>query len=133
MINEFVKAWDKNKGSLKNFLALQDQDDFSYKFLVEAVIREVINHGEITLDESALTEIDNGDYQGTLLFVVPVDTYQPSVDQYYYTNVYYGSCSGCDTLQGIHNYDNGKPDEDQLKDYMSLCLHILQKFKKMGE
>jgi hypothetical protein len=75
--------------------------------------------------------IDDGDYQGTLLFLIPEDTYQP--DNYYYVKVEYGSCSGCDTLESIRDYDSDTPNDEQVKDYMTLCLHIIQKFKKLGE
>lgn len=83
-----------------------------------------------------MTVIDNGDYQGTQIFLIPMETYQPSVEDYVYTNTYYGSCSGCDTLQAIQSYDyNELPNEEQIKDYMTLALHLLQKccFLKDGE
>ena len=51
---------------------------------------------------------------------------EPFVSDYVYTNTYYGSCSGCDTLQGIHQYEYGLPDEEQVRDYMQLCLGLLQ-------
>ena len=48
-----------------------------------------------------------------------------------YTHNYYGSCSGCDTLQCIQDYDLSKiPDEDQVKEYMQLSLHLLQHMKQ---
>jgi hypothetical protein len=41
----------------------------------------------------------------------------------------YGSCSGCDTLQGISDYSHAAPNEKQIDDYMTLALHIVQGFK----
>ncbi len=77
-----------------------------------------------------MTVIDNGDYQGTQIFIVPLNTYQPRAEDYVYTNTYYGSCSGCDTLLAILDYDTDKkPSENQIKDYMTLALHLLQKCK----
>ena len=29
----------------------------------------------------------------------------------------YGSCSGCDTLEGIRYYNDDKPTEEQVRDY----------------
>ena len=52
---------------------------------------------------------------------------------YVYTNTYYGSCSGCDTLQAISGYDDGLPNEEQVKDYMQLALNLLQKCKRFEE
>lgn len=81
-------------------------------------------------DLNSMTVIDDGDYQGTQIFIMPLDTYQPSVEKYVYTNTYYGSCSGCDTLQAIQSWDESeKPNEEQIKDYMELALHLLQKCK----
>lgn len=39
-------------------------------------------------DLSKMTVIDDGDYQGTQIFIIPKDTYQPSVIDYIMTNTY---------------------------------------------
>lgn len=50
-----------------------------YKHIVEKVVEVVLNTNEKELwSPAGITEIDNGDYQGTLLFLIPRDTYQPS-------------------------------------------------------
>ena len=46
---------------------------------------------------------------------------------------YYGSCSGCDTLMGINHYGEGLPSKEQMEKYMTLCLHLVEKCKFMGE
>lgn len=69
--------------------------------------------------------IDDGDYQGTLLFVIPEKCYQPST--YYVTKVYYGSCSGCDTLQAI--LEDSEDDDTQVNDLYTLALHMIQKME----
>jgi len=48
-------------------------------------------------DPDRIHQIDDGSYQGVLLFVIAAKGYQPS--EYWYVKVGYGSCSGCDTLQ----------------------------------
>lgn len=79
-----------------------------------------------------MTVLDHGDYQGTLVFILHMNCYQPSVDEYVYTSVDYGSCSACDALQGINEYNWDKlPNEEQIKDYMTLCLHLLQRCNYM--
>ena len=78
-------------------------------------------------DTKNILVIDDGDYRGTRVFVLHRDQYQPSIEDYVYMNTYYGSCSGCDTLQAIHWYEDGLPTEQQVEDYMELCLHLLQK------
>ena len=76
-----------------------------------------------------MTVVDDGDYQGTEIFIMPLDEYQPDIENYIYTHTYYGSCSGCDTLQHISMYDDELPNEVQIQDYMELALHLLQKCK----
>jgi hypothetical protein len=36
-------------------------------------------------------------------------------------------------LQAIYKYEDGKPTEEQVKDYMTLALHIIQGMRKMGD
>lgn len=84
-------------------------------------------------DLSKMTVIDDGDYQGTQIFIIPKDTYQPSVSDYIMTNTYYGSCSACDTLQGICSYVDDLPTDEQVKAYMTLALHLVQKLKWLDE
>ena len=105
MIQEFVKAWDKNnKLLLKDF---EKQTPDSYKDIVEKLVNIVINpyleeHSYLEeLEVNRMTIIDDGDYQGTTIYVIPFDTYQPDVSEYVFTHNYYGSCSSCDTFQSI--------------------------------
>ena len=55
--------------------------------------------------------------------------YQPW--EYWYVKVGYGSCSGCDTLEGIRDYPDEPPTKEQIDAYMTLALHIVQGFKSM--
>ena len=135
MIIEFVKAWDANKDKLSEYISSHKQECYSsYIDIVKMLFEQVINpymtaHDKATFKIENTHEIDDGDYQGTLLYMIPKDTYQPSYYEYVATFVGYGSCSGCDTLIGISCYDEGLPDECQVKEYMELCLHILQNCK----
>jgi hypothetical protein len=135
MIIEFVKAWDANKQKLSEYIASNEQGSYSnYKQIVKMLFEQVINpyltaNGETAFNLDSLHEIDDGDYQGTLLYMIPKDTYQSSYYEYVATFVGYCSRSGCDTLMGISCYDEGLPNECQVKEYMELCLHILQNCK----
>lgn len=135
MIKEFTTYWEKNKGDLEKFLKTTKQEKYtSYKSLVEALFEKVINPNvKNKFDTKNISIIDDGDYQGTQIFLLHIATYQPSVSDYVYTNTYYGSCSGCDTLLAICDYDYGYPNDNQVKDYMTLCLHLLQKCCFMGD
>ncbi len=47
-----------------------------------------------------------------------------------FTCVGYGSCSGCDAIKSIHEYDLLYPNRKQIKSYISLALHLIQNMKK---
>lgn len=143
MVKEFVKAWEKNKGALEEYFRTHKQGEYDeyvtlVKLLFDIVINPVITdpamwsqfnfHNTSKFDTENIVVLDDGDYQGTRVFILHRDCYQPSVENYIYTNTYYGSCSGCDTLQGIHCYDyDDLPSDEQVEDYMTLCLHLLQR------
>ena len=144
MIKEFVQAWDKNN---KNLLDLfQKENPTSYQDIVEKLVNIVINPYlkdsknidypmDNGLDIENMTVIDNGDYQGTTIYIIPYDTYQPSVSDYVMTNNYYGSCSGCDTFQSIELWDDEATQEEienAGKEFHTLALNLLQQFKVLG-
>lgn len=129
MIKEFVDTFEVNKDRLR--LVFAEKPPMDYKTLVKAVV-EVLTDPNVyeSIDPSRIHQIDDGDYQGTLVFVIAATGYQPS--DYWYVKITYGSCSGCDTLQAIRGYSDETLTEGQLNDYMSLALHIVQGLKKMG-
>ena len=135
MIKEIVDKWDRNKNRLEDAIRTTDMEDASYKTLVELIVQHILNNTEDdedwnNFDIEKIHEIDDGDYQGTLLFLIPKNRYQPDEDEYLVTYVNYGSCSGCDTLQKIQSYDyNDLPTCRQVNDYMRLCLHLIQNMK----
>lgn len=150
MIKEFVKAWDKyNKDLLDKFIK---EPPSGYEEIVKDLVNVVINpyltdsknREEIKyplsegLDVKRMTTIDDGDYQGTTIYVVPCDTSQPGECEYYVTNNYYGSCSGCDAFLSISDtyWSDGEKSEkdklDEAKGYHELALHLLQRFHNLA-
>jgi len=137
MIQEFVKAWDANKEALREYIRTHEQKEYDeYAKLVKILFEVVINPYIESVDETHYTYntesihiIDDGDYQGSQLFIIPNNDYQPSPYEYVWTHCSYGSCSGCDTLLGISTYDDGLPSEEQVDGYMTLLLHLLQRCK----
>lgn len=129
MIKEFCLAWEKNKGKLEEYFRNTKQDKYDdYKTLVGLVFDFVVNpEFDNKFDTKNILEIDDGDYQGTEIYILHKYVYQPEIEDYVYTNTYYGSCSCCDTLMGISNFSDGLPSESQVNDYMDLCLHLLQR------
>ena len=131
MIQEFVNAFMKNKESCKT--KLQERHPDNYEDMVRIVL-ETINEKEDTLHKKPnsfrIHEIDDSEYQGVLLFIIPENTFQPI--NYWAVKVLYGSCSASDVLQNIKGSCSAKtPTEEQLDDYMSLALHIVQGLKKI--
>lgn len=109
-MTHFLERRDVCKTFLRELIAAGDYP--TYLDILKTVIRTLNSdegiplkskldycRGEKMLDPDRIQEIDWGDYQGTLLFVVGAEGYQPS--DFYTFVVDYGSCSGCDLLQAI--------------------------------
>lgn len=139
MLTDFVEAWNENKDKLEKYFKNTKQEKYDeYEKILKQLIKIVINpylsnKKYKTLDIEKIRVIDDGDYQGTQIYIIPFDLYQPDVEDYVYTNNYYGSCSGCDTLLSISNYQEGIPTPKQVKGYMIIALHLLQKFKRLED
>lgn len=131
MIKEFVDAFDKRKGEIR--AKWRSERPSGYADIVRAVVEILSDPDGLWPDEpdpERIHQIDDGDYQGTLVFVIADKGYQPST--YWNVMVSYGSCSGCDTFESICGYPDEPPTEEQLDDYMTLALHIVQKLHLMG-
>lgn len=130
MIQKYIDKFQKNKDKLSAYLMATPQGEYdSYKKLLIKTIELCLNDSELyynNFDIDKITVIDDGDYQGSLLFLIPLDTYQPAEYDYITTYVGYGSCSGCDTLLSISGYDTDYPSNEQLKAYLLLCLHMIE-------
>lgn len=126
MIEAAVNSWERNKHKLREKLVKKHPD--SYVDLVTAVIAAITEEDDMyqsfSPDPERIHVIDDGDYQGTQIYVIAEKGYQPS--RYWLTGVSYGSCSGCDTLEAIRVYADDPPNEKQIDAYMDLCLHLVQ-------
>lgn len=134
MIERFVKYWEDSKGDIRAHFAANWPDDY------EAIVKTVIEHmrpagedgpyfREDCPDPDRIHEIDDGEYQGTLIYVIGATGYQPST--YWAVSIGYGSCSGCDTLQAITNYSDTHSDED-LNELMQLALNVVQGLRQIA-
>ena len=123
MIKYCLEKWEENKEKLKNRLSKDlHLNSCDYKYLVELTTLYILGD---EWDASKITEIDDGSYQGTLLYLIPKNTYNPSENEYLMTYVDYGSCSYCDTLQGIKECPGDIITDEQVKDFMTLCKDIV--------
>jgi hypothetical protein len=152
IISEFVECWNNRKPLLEK--SFSQKEPSSYKDIFKRLVEIVLSPADIEnekkknekysfdidyfpeLDSEKITTIDDGDYQGTLLFLVPEKCYQPN--NYWVAKVNYGSCSGCDTFQSIqqsknvYDFETGeyeKLTDEQISEYMLLALHLLQSMR----
>lgn len=136
MIKICLEAWDKYNGELEAWyrnLPVEILNHLSYKGITTKVFGMVSRYMEEScnwcdgLDLDNIVEINNGDYQGTLLYIVPFDTYQPNEYEYLMTYIGYGSCSCCDTLQGLELWGEYTENEyeNAIKGHMTLARDIL--------
>ena len=128
MIQEIVDRFMANKDAIRAEFANKFPSE--YVEIVQAVVKHVTSEAYSDLDPQRIHTINDGSYQGTLVYVIGAKGYQPS--DYWYVKVGYGSCSGCDTLESIRGYSD-EISESKLDDLMTLALHIVQGLKKMGD
>ena len=131
MIQEFVDRFMSRRESLRAVFARRHPE--SYKQIVEMVIATIAKdeYGEDILDPSRIYEItDEAASVSDTLFVIVGDCFMG----FWAVKIFYGSCEECDILAGIRDYaeDEDKPSEEQVKDYMTLALHIVQGLVAIG-
>lgn len=128
MIKEFVNKFMDNKNELRK--KLSEKIIYNYYDIVKYVVETITSENKGP-DPERIHEIDDGHYQGTLLYIIGEKAYMPS--NYWFVKIDYGSCSGCDTIQGIASGGvyNCPPSESMIDDYMDLALHIVQGLKSM--
>lgn len=124
MIQKIVDRFFEKREEIKAVFATEHPDE--YGDIVTTLVK-ILDLEE--LDPDRVHEIDDGDYRGTLLYVIGAKGYQPS--DYHFVKVGYGSCSGCDTLEGIKGYGDDTPTPEQVEQYMALVTHIIQGLKSM--
>lgn len=131
MITEFIDKFQEIKPRLLEQFSKEEPDD--YQDIFKQTIKMMFEKSDDTYscnsetpDFERITVIDDGDYQGTLVFVVASKGYQPS--DYWATQVDYGSCSGCDTFQSYSDYDN---PEQSAPEMATMALHMIESMKKI--
>lgn len=126
MLKILKDKWFEHEGALKERISkIENIHSINYLDLVKFSFTYIFP----VVDTDRITEIDDGEYQGTIIYMLPFDTYQPGAGEYLMTFVEYGSCSGCDTLEYIksnsYTYDSCQPNVSQVTDLMHLCRDIV--------
>ena len=139
MVQDIIDKWYKRKDSLKKYFEENPMECYDeYEEIVKLLFKFIINdrpHSRQRWNTDKMTIIDDGEYQGTQIFIIPRYGYQPDIEDYLITHTYYGSCSGCDTLMGIIEYPTyeKKPSEGKVNDLMTLSLHLIQRMEILGQ
>jgi hypothetical protein len=102
----------------------------SYFDIVRSVIElvTVTDGGIYAPDPDRITQIDDGDVQGTELYIIGEKGYQPQL--YYSVKIAYGSCAVTDTFISIEENDS-LDNEHKVEAYLSLALHIVQAIRRI--
>lgn len=125
MILEFINRFQEIKPKLLEQFSQEEPD--SYEDIFKQTLKLMFDEKSYEYpDYERIHIIDDGDYQGTLVFVVAAGSYQPS--DYWATTVDYGSCSGCDTFQAYSDYEN---PENSAPEIVTMALHMIEEMKQI--
>ena len=132
MILHYVKQWEERKHLLEQWL--NDNEPNSYESIYEMLFNLVVtkpNDDEYSeWDWGRFVKIDDGTFQGNEIYILCSNEYQPSLTDYIFTSVAYGSCSVCDTFQSIEMLED---KAERVKQYMTLALHMVQETKSFKD
>lgn len=138
MIQQFVDRFMAAKPKLQAQFSTKIPE--TYEDIVKSVVEVISDEDDREQpDPTRIHAIDDGDYQGTRVFVIGENGYQPS--KYWFVYVSYGSCSGCDSLQAIQSDYRWSEDDDKdrpvkpelVEQLMTMALHIVQEMKEMAQ
>lgn len=133
----YAESWFRQKEELRKYLQTHEQMEYAkdYIDLLKVLIQIVINpdEEERPLKIEQIIEIDKGCYGGEKVWLIPQEE-EPDVRDFIVTYMAYGTCSGCDLLEGIISNSDMVTDfanEKQINDYMLLALHLLQRMRRL--
>lgn len=127
MIKFCLNKWDDNNKKLREVIAntpVETRKNWDYRDLVYLVATTVYE-----FDLPIVNNIVYGgdcNYQGTLVFLIPMNDGSDTEREWLMSYIGYGSCTVCDTLQSIQS-DDGESDSDidAVDEYMNLCRDIV--------
>lgn len=126
MIKFCLIKWDENNKKLREVIAntpAETRKKWDYDDLVYLVATTIYE-----FDLSSARSIvcgGEGNYQGTLVFLIPMTDGPETEREWLMSYIGYGSCTVCDTLQRIQYDDEFDSDIDAVAGYMNLCRDIV--------
>jgi len=137
MIKYCRDKWGQNCDKLEQFFrTIEHLYEYSYEDILMYTVKYILDDGEYPTpfdrgwDYLKIHKIDDGEYQGTLMFLIPrANRYQPAEYDYLLTYIGYGSCNVCDILTSIQaDYDFAETEADKeqaIKDLMKLSCDMV--------
>jgi hypothetical protein len=131
MILNYVKQWEERKHLLEQWLNDNEPNSYEsiYEMLFNLVVTKPNDDKYSEWDWGRFVKIDDGSFQGNEIYILCSNEYQPSLTDYIFTSVAYGSCSVCDTFQSIEMLEDRA---ERVKQYMTLALHMVQETKSFN-
>jgi hypothetical protein len=131
MILHYVKQWEERKHLLEQWLNENEPNSYEsiYEMLFNLVVTKPNDDEYSEWDWGRFVKIDDGSFQGNEIYILCSNEYQPSLTDYIFTSVAYGSCSVCDTFQSIEMLED---KAERVKQYMTLALHMVQETKSFN-
>ena len=116
MLKYCVDQWEKNKEKLR--IAFENCDIYSdYDAFARLVIENIFPEWE----NYKLNVAYQGDYTGDVIFFINADSSDYGTkSSIFLSELSYGSCSVCDTLQCAAE------SEERVEDFMRVALHFIQ-------
>ena len=134
MLKYCYEKWNQNKDKLEAALRKTDISRVEYRDLLVLTVENILNCSddidEEHWDTDQITEINDGSYQGTLLFLIPEDSGDPAEYEYLMTYIGYGSCSGCDLLQSIQPDSHEETTDEDIAEFLALCKDFITNMVK---
>ena len=132
MILNYVKQWEERKHLLEQWLNENEPNSYEsiYEMLFNLVVTKPNDDEYSEWDWGRFVKIDDGTFQGNEIYILCSNEYQPSLTDYIFTSVAYGSCSVCDTFQSIEMLED---KAERVKKYMTLALHMVQETKSFKD
>ena len=138
MLKCFGELWGKSQNKLYDYILENiekfkyDGEYYSYDNIITFLLNFMYDNNSCSYNKIKfynITKIDNGDYQGTLIFLISLEDYSPCATNYLITYIDYGSCEGCDALLSAISYiDYDK--KYAAKSILMICKDLISHIKK---
>lgn len=128
MIPEIISQWEERKHLLGEYFMIQleeipDVFSVSYLDILALTFKYVITgsistYHDVTWTAHRIISINDDNYEGTLILIIPPDDNAPLIEDYLITTVEYGSQDALQEATGV-------------SDYMEIAFGMVKKLKPL--